>query len=184
MSNLTDLYLKNIQEKPSFEKYKSFLWADYIELLCLVNKDGELSHIDIIDRLLERERDLYEASDDDLKEIEDLEKEDNTEPTRRSEIPIRWENYLSSWFNVLQYRYKFYRESYPFEIRDRVIKRKTNDFSELHKMYLYLLLCSNLYLFDNATRIKLTSSFEMISFNAFKNILPEQAEVHISEQIP
>ncbi|MDQ6890731.1 MAG: hypothetical protein M3Z56_10700, partial [Bacteroidota bacterium] len=57
--------------------------------------------------------------------------------------------------------------------------RKSNDPTERQKLYLYLLLCSNLYLFDEATRIKLTSSFEMVSFNAFKNILPEQAEAHV-----
>lgn len=179
MSKLTDLYIKNIQNKPSFEKYKSFLWADYMELLCLVNKDGELSNVDIIDRLLERERDLHEASDDDLEEIEELEKEDNENPTQRSEIPIQWENYLSSWFNVLQYRQVIYNDSYPFEINDKVIKTKTTEFTEDQEIYLYLLLCSNLYLFDEATRIKLTSSFEMISFSALKNILPEEAEVHV-----
>ncbi len=69
MSDLIELYLKNLQNKPSFPTYRSFLWADYIELLCFANYDGELSHVDIIDRLLERERDLYEGDDDDLKEM-------------------------------------------------------------------------------------------------------------------
>ncbi len=179
MSEIIETYLKNLQNKPRFEKYKSFLWADYIELLCLANNDGELSHNDIIDRLLERERDLFEGNYDDLKEMEDLENEDNDSPTQRSEIPIRWENYLSSWFNVLQYRQVLHKESYPFDISDKVIKRKEDVSAEPHKLYLYLLLCSNLYLFDNTTRLTLTSSFEMVSFNAFKNILPQQAEVHL-----
>lgn len=179
MSDLTELYLKELQNKPSFQKYRSFLWADYIELLCLANQDGELSHIDVIDRLLERERDLSEGDDDDLKEMEDLEKEDNDKPTQRSEIPIRWENYLSAWFNVLQYRQVLHGELYPFEISEKVIKRKTGQLTKLNKLYLYLLLCSNLYLFDSATRVTLTSSFEMVSFNAFRNLLPEQAETHV-----
>lgn len=179
MSDLTNLYIENIQKKPSFEKYKSFLWADYIELLCLVNKDGELSYVDIIDRFQERERDLAESNDDDLEEITDLEKEDNDKPTQRSEISIKWETDLSAWFNTLFYRQKLYGKSYPFEISDKVIKRKSNKQSDQQKLYLYFLLCSHLNLFDKSTRIILTSSFEMVSFNAFKNLLPERAEVHV-----
>lgn len=179
MSELTDLFIENIQKKPSFEKYKSFLWADYIELLCLVNKDGELSHNDIIDRLQEREKDLSEGNDDDLEEMSDLEKEDNDKPTQRAEISIKWENDLSAWFNILYYRQALYGELYPFEISEKIIKRKNDEPSNQHKLYLYFLLCSHLNLFDNTTRIILTSSFEMVSFNAFRNLLPEHSEVHL-----
>ncbi len=34
-------------------------------------------------------------------------------------------------------------------------------------------------MFNSSTRIILTSSFEMVSFNAFKNLLPQQAKVHV-----
>lgn len=179
MIDTTKAYLQKLQDKPDYQKYKSFLWADYIELLCLANFDGEISKIDVVDRLSERERDLKESSFEDLEEIEELDKEENEYPTRRSEISDKWEVDLSNWFRVLQYRQALYGDSYPFIITDSEIKRREGDFSIQQKLYLYLLLCSNLYLFNKSTQIELASCFEIVSFNSFKNLIPNTAEVHL-----
>src|SRR4029077_14117838 len=118
VSNVIKEYLRNLQDKPSYPKYKSYKWADYIELLCIANIDGQLSKNDIIDRLEGREKDLQEADADDLEELEELEKEDNENPTRRSEIADKWSTHLADWFKILNLRNALYGNSYPFDINE------------------------------------------------------------------
>jgi len=174
-NKLVDQYIQKLQTKPSFKKHKSFHWADHIELLCLANIDGEVSESDLIDRFIERERDLRQGDYDDIEYIQDFDIEELSGPTRRSEIPDHWRIDLSDWFKVLKLRQQLYGDCYPFLILDKEIKLKQQELSNIHKTYIYLLLCSNLYLFNKSAISKFTSSFEFLSLNAIKGILPSHA---------
>jgi ABC-type uncharacterized transport system permease subunit len=148
-----------------------------LELLCLVNPSGELSIADIIDRLYERERDLSEGSPEDVSEIVELENERGFVASRRSEIIDVWQAKVQEWFNVASQRQKLYKESYPFEVtEDEITKLKLDDSK---KLYVYLLYCSNLYLFTKSDQNLLANSFEVLCFNALKSLLPDRGIIHL-----
>ena len=174
---LSASYIHRLQVKPNYPKYISLHWADYIELLCLANLDGELSEADIIDRFSERERDLREGDPTDIEKLKLFEEESGT-ATRRAEINDQWNIQLEDWFKVIRIRASNYGVAYPFEVTENEIRRKSVLTSD-HKIYIYLLLCSNLYLFDKRSQITLTSAFEIICYEALKAILPTHAEIHL-----
>jgi hypothetical protein len=180
-----DFYLKGLEKSPAHEQYLTNSWADYVELLCLASVDNEISEDDVVDRLTGRIKDLKEASDKDLEEIEDLENEtnDGIEPSRRAELSDRWSTKVRDYFEVLYLRQSLYENSYPFEIEGNCLKRK-NQLTEKQLLYIYLLLCSNLYLFDDTTRGDLANYFELISLNEFKNILPSNAMIFLFGKNP
>lgn len=176
--NQKSRYISSLHKSPPYPKYKSFHWADYIELLCLANLDEELSVQDIVDRLTER-IDLGESKfyEDETESIED----DTKIGSRQPEISDKLEIEVSDWFKLLQVRSSLYGTAYPFIITDNEIKRKRQRFTKQQKLYVYLLLCSNLYLFEFDTRINgiLANSFELISHSTLKKILPSQAVSHL-----
>lgn len=178
MSKLQSTYLRRLQTKPSYSKYITIHWADYIELICLANLDGEVSEYDVIDRFEERERDLYEGDPDDIDEMKSFEEEDGEIATRRAEIDDKWKIRVEDWFKVLSVRASLYGEDYPFVVSEKEIKIK-DSLSPRQKIYVYLLLCSNLYLVDKASQNVLANAFELISFDALKAILPPNAQIHL-----
>lgn len=177
MNRLSTLYLRRLQTKPSHPKSTSIHWADYIELLCLANLDGEISEYDVIDRFEERERDLSEGDPDDIDELRSFEDE-NEGATRRAEIDDKWKIRVEDWFKVLNVRMSLYGQSYPFIVDEKEIKLKSS-LNNYQTIYIYLLLCSNLYLLDKTNQLVLANSFELMSFDALKSMLPEKAEVHL-----
>lgn len=178
MSDFLKTYIRNLQSKPKYSRYITVHWADYIELLCLANLDEELSQDDIIDRLGERERDLCEGDIKEIEELRILEEEQGQLATRRAEIDDTWKTRVEDWFRLLRVRSSLYGESYPFVITENEIKKKA-DFTNTHKIYIYLLICSNLYLLDSATRTIFANCFELVSHQALKNLLPDNSFVHL-----
>lgn len=175
MTNAVKSYLKALETRPKYPKFESFHWADYVELLCLANVDGEVSMDDVIDRLTNRERDLYESDPDDLAHIEELSKDEGI-ATGRARINDEWQSDLENYFRVLQFRQSLYGDDYPFHVSDKEITQK-NRFSDGHVMYVYLVLCSNLYLLDDKTRLSFASFFELLCFDVLKNMLPKSASL-------
>ncbi len=170
--NLEQKYIRQLQAKPKYAKYISLHWADYIELLCLANLDGVVSIQDVIDRLSERERDLEEGDQTEIQELKSFEGEDaDGQATRRAEIPDRWKTSVEDWFKVLEVRASTYGDAYPFIVGEKEIVMK-DDLKNLRKIYVYLLLCSNLRLLDKASRNVLANCFELMSSDVLKSILP------------
>ena len=182
--SLVDHYLRKLEKSPGYEQFLTNSWADYIELVCLANIDNEISEDDIIDRLSGRVRDLREDTDTDLSELDELEDEsDGIEPTERAKISDKWDMRVKDYFKVLLIRQSLYGDYYPFEVIDNYIRRK-DSLEEKHFLYVYLLLCSNLYLFDKSTGNQFANYFELISLNAFKRLLPNNAEAHLFGKNP
>lgn len=127
--------------------------CDYIETLALLSSD-EL----YIDDLLSRFFSEYSDRDNSLEE-------------EQSEISDKHEQGLIDLFEILKYRQELYKEDYPFEITDNMIKLK-DDLSNRQKLYIILLSCANLIFFEKNLQYKLTDEFEHITYCAIKQYLP------------
>jgi len=136
-------------------------WADYIELLCLQNMDGEVSSNYVIDRI--REKDALDSPGE----------------YEASAVSVRWATDAEDWFRHLQFRQGVFRDFYPFELADNddTLQLKTC-LSSKHFLYIYLLVSSNLSYADKSTHYTLTNDFEYLSSVALKNCLPSW-NIHI-----
>jgi hypothetical protein len=139
---------------PDFSKNLSKnRWADFMEILCLVSLDKEISLNDIISYY--KQEDILNASDGDEWNSENSDK-------------IRYD-----FLEIFQYiisRKGFFGEFYPFENIDQgTIKLSEIDKNKL--VYIYFLLSSNTgYFIDKTIPPLFTTSFERVSL-LFMNML-------------
>jgi hypothetical protein len=180
--SLAENYLLLLAKKP--QGLSSSNWADYLELLCIANIDGELSEEDVIDRLSIRLKDLKEGTKDEILEDEELSSDSDGTATNRARISDKWETQLKDWFGILNMRQVVYGDFYPFKISNGEISLKASVPTLKQKLYIYLLLCSNLYLFPKKDSNDLSNSFEVLSYETFKNILPDDAKIHLFGKNP
>jgi len=119
-------------------------WADYIELLCLQNIDGEVSSNYVIDRI--REKDAL----------------NNPGEYEKSEVSIRWATDAENWFRHLRFRQGIFNDFYPFELVDNedTLQLKA-PLSSKHLLYVYLLLSSNLKYVDKSTSASSTLKIQV-----------------------
>lgn len=145
-----------------------YVWGDYIELLCLVNVDHEVSKAYILDRLFERE-DLGESH------IEEEEEEDVAVYRDKNEL------FIDDCFRYLASRLAMVENSYPFQLTpdgDTIIRIPS--LTRKHYLYLFFLYAANLrYTAPKALTNILTSKFEHLSASALRSSLPDHAEVHV-----
>ncbi|MGA9994310.1 MAG: hypothetical protein WBP93_02795 [Pyrinomonadaceae bacterium] len=187
--------LKKLETLPP--TYDSYEWADYIELLCLANKDGRVSKADVLDFVRERKRDLneghpLEGSEAEEKDIEDEmevedEYEDDEDIDEETPEPAladdKWDIRGSDWFRHLEYRSGAFVEFYPF----RVIKGGTvlvlsgskARLSVQRKLYIFLLLASNLRYLSQSDQTSIASIFEVASFHALETYLPSGSNLYM-----
>jgi hypothetical protein len=149
-----------LTDKPTANLFH--LYADYVELVSLFSNRNYVSSTDILDRLRDdgmllrdRKRDEEQAEDNDVKE-----------------------NLIDSIFRELQNRTHLYKNDYPFELIEgnKIILKEGVENDTRQKVYIFLLLASNLSIFDLFTN-ELTTEFETISFEALKNFLPPKSIV-------
>jgi hypothetical protein len=141
-----------------------FRWADYIELLCLSIDDNEISARDVED-IIKQGKDLAPDEED---------AEEGVTPKQD-----KWEQRVRDYFRVLNYRCEgAMSEFYPFQlVQDNLLNLKPN-LTDKHYFYLYLLFSSNLAYFKQYEPL-FTTTFEEISKEVVKKILPDNSEVHI-----
>lgn len=160
----------------SLEKLpKSFdihTWADYIELLCLINKDRVISKGDILDRIRDESDDSLNSEDDE---------EDRAHEITLAESRDKEELKVDDWFRHLIYRSGAFDrlDFYPFYIaKDGDGLQLKDDLTPKHKFYIFLLLASNLRYVPHYKH-QITTTFEFVSHKALKSLFPSSAEVHI-----
>lgn len=155
----------NIEKSPP--GHEVYVWADYIELLCLFNIDQEISRADVVDRVRKRRDDLGEG-------FEDFTNRETPPPERTDE----WNRRMDDYFRHLEYREGAFREFYPFVLEERrsVLRMKRRKMLK-HKLYVFLLLASNLNRALSLTSV-LTRSFEALSRSALASMMPHGAQVH------
>ncbi|WP_299274528.1 hypothetical protein [uncultured Psychroserpens sp.] len=140
------------------------LWIDYIELVCIYSYDGEMSRDDMIDEIGQIAKDYINEN-----------KTDGTDDEDSSEADIKWSNMAYDWLEFLKSRQEIYGNFYPYQVDGDMLKLKSK-ITRKRKIYIALLLSSNLNNSTNNATSKLTSSFEYISLKAFKEVLPKRAK--------
>lgn len=158
-------------DSPKVSKYIEHIYADYVELNALFLKE-EVTIADISDK-------LKDVRDSNILEIEELDEEEeqmdeiaSLEAERNDIIEERF----YSIFNICKDRQDLYAtDEYPFIITETQIRLK-DDLSEKQKIYVLLLLCSNLNCFDSIKN-ELTCDFELLSYYALISYLPSKAVV-------
>lgn len=157
-----------VESLPREPKFDTYAWADFVELLCMLNKDHEVSKADVIDRIKER-RDLGEGLEDDPSA-------GPTAAEKKDIHPLRAANF----FTHLQYRAGAFGDSYPFDVSagGDLVSMK-GGITTAQKLYIFLLVSSNLRYVKPEYRVTLTTSFETVSHQALKRLLPDAAEVHV-----
>lgn len=148
---------------PPRQKDSTYLMADYVELLCVVNTDHEIS----IDEVIKR---VYHSV-----ELETERETEINEGAIVEESPCEFkDNQLKAgvdWMRQLSYREATFNEHYPFHVDGNKLLLKT-DLVPQQKTYIYLLICSCLRVIKRTFWLRLTSNFELISSKALEAYLP------------
>ncbi len=157
--------------------YDVHAWADYLEILCLVSVDQNLSKGDILDRIRTIKDDVSMDGDDseDIS-IEDQEEISGLGPAQMND---KWVTRVNDWFEHLSYRSCSFSNAYPFSLSgaEDVIE-VTTTLSAEKELYIFLLLCANLRYCKSSISV-LTRTFEQLSAEVLKSCLADTAEVHI-----
>lgn len=134
-------------------------FADVVELLAILNKESGTSKGDVKDF-------LYGENDN-------TSENDNNDEVNESENNDRKEAFIDSIFKILKDRVVLFANQYPFVITDNVLCiKEAIDVNE--KNYIFLLISSSLDIFKKFQSV-LTTDFETISYEAFKEYLPKKA---------
>lgn len=177
------------------------LWADWIELLCLTSSDGEISSSDVIDLLWESE-DLGDLDDVDVtgapvsgafvpeEELEERNRLDfllGEEPYDRgielaepepAAVDDARERQVGEWFHHFEYRTTAFGDCYPFAVDPGLLRLKSHAQSDQHcRLYLFLLLSSNLNYVGRSDEGRLAAHFEIVSLAALKAYFPRPWKV-------
>lgn len=159
-----------------------YRWADWAEVICWTSSSGRLS-LEEFAEFIEKRRDYLKVegveerdpskgvkSDPLLESVEDVVQFNDQTVSRAVNV-----------FYLLEARAQAYGKAYPFKVSatDNVIS-VANDESFAVGIYLFLLACSNFrYVRSKRTQAGLAASFETLSREAMRSMLPSASEVHI-----
>ena len=156
-------YPDNLNRIPNGPVEKElFRWADYVELLCLSNPDGVVSDAEVY-AMIRHGNDLQA---------------DTEQENSRAHTSDRWESRLNDYYRILSYRREFFDAAYPFELSGSNTLTRKALLTEKQYLYIFLLFASNLSYHRENQKI-LTDTFELVSLEAIKKIMPMQSEVHL-----
>lgn len=149
--------IPNLSRLPGLsKKLEKNAWADFIELLCLVSKDKEISLGDVLTIASREESEGPERGSEETGEQEDK--------LRRQFLDV---------FKYLENRVSLLGDFYPFSFVDEdTIAIDLDTLTLKGKMYLFLLYCSNLFCFTPSDRYILTHEFESLSRFVLKQMYP------------
>jgi hypothetical protein len=142
---------------------RSYVGADFVELLAMFSIDREVSRSDVL-QWVARGKDTG-AFEEDPETLATT----NAQETR-----------VDDWFRHIEYRIKIFADSYPFRLtHDRNTLSFISGMSPKNKIYIFMLAASNLWAVDRSCRTRLTGIFEVLSKEALKIYLPQNAEVFL-----
>jgi hypothetical protein len=172
----TKMAAKQILNKFSLEPVRhaanlGHLFADYVELLSCLRNGDVVSKADVIKRFGD-----YGVTVPSLSRVV-------AGPLTRQELnhlsPAEIDDNYDDWatqvFTNIETRIDIFGDAYPFEFENRSVRMRSG-LATFQRIYLMLLMCSNLPYFRDFTDV-LTSDFEQVAFEALKNFLPEFAIV-------
>ena len=156
----TKFSLKSPNPKQDHPWFLRHLNADFIELRTLFWDNS--SFVTIQDAIS-----FYKDNSIEIKENKDGKLEDEMSSSN-DEI---WYRKFLEIFSILEERDVVFEEDYPFNYENDKLKLK-DELSANHKLYLYLLISSNLNNFKTLQDV-ITSEFERFSKEALQQYLPE-----------
>lgn len=127
-----------------------FLWADYIELLCLCSRNGLVSKGNL-------QAQAQEASD---VQADADEKDERSENALNDRVSAKW----SDLHQRLQAREKSF-PGWPFKLERDVLRSIYDPNKPGHRLYAALLIASSLRLCHDKRSGEVTSAFEEISYH-------------------
>ncbi len=133
---------------------KIYMYADYVELMALFNNRNIITKSEVLDRL--KDEGIFEQE---YQQGFQAEKNDKNEA------------FVGHIFLLLNQRSLSFNNDYPFIYNHEKLVLNEQLLIK-QKLYLQLLLSSNLYLFPKSFESFLTSEFEIISEKALKKYLP------------
>lgn len=142
----------------------SFLWADYVELLCLCGQNGLVSKGNI-DASTQEAGDVQVDSVDESIDEEKSEEMDDRVSRRWADIHTR-----------LAARSKQYVD-WPFTLEKNLLRSRFDQTNKRHRLYLALLVASSLRLCGEGRSNEVTSAFEEISYHWLRCSLNSMWEV-------
>jgi len=169
--------------------YDGHIWADYLELRCLDNPDGQVTLAEIED-FLEEQTDVGEPfalldvdgdGEPDLPEAaEPADSNEDDEVEVGSVAALRNDQKISrvaDWFVYIAQRAEALGDAYPFRIADggTTIELQAA-LTDVQRLYIFLLLCANLRYVRNWA--PLPHAFEAISARGMRQLLPPNSEVY------
>lgn len=176
----------NISLKDKPPRHLIHLYADYVEVVSLFSNNNFVSKSDILDRLEDEgllkieKRDIEFNSDmfqDTQSGILTRDNQGEYEYIEQAEENDKNQILVDNIFREIISRTYLYGSDYPYNVISNDIILKNNEqLSDRNKIYLFLLLSSNLNLFK-IFESELTSEFETVSYEALKNFMPSHAEV-------
>lgn len=137
-------------DKPVYSKAKLYLYSDFVELMILFSNEDGVTKGDIQDRFFG------------TKEYVKTEKRDEDE------------SFIDGILRTIEERIFLYKSKYPFNYENNKILKLKSNLNWRNRMYLNLLISSNLNIYSHFQSI-LTTEFETFSANALKNFLPKNA---------
>ena len=171
---MSDGPLENLHKLPRSQE--SHLWADYVELLCLANLDGEASQADVLDRV--------RAGQDLVRERADPRDGGgpaaSAEEMAHAEFSDKEVEKVKDWFRHLEYRQRAFEGFYPFTLsEDGHTLLRLAPMTQRRKLYVFLLVASNLRCIKKGYWNKITAAFEYASRDALRSYLPDGAKTYV-----
>jgi len=173
MSELVTI-LENVTSAPKAAKYARYRWCDYIELRCMTHMDRRFSRDNFAEAVGEAHDTPTEYDDEPSAAVEaDADSEDTNTSTDVEE------GLAANCFDQLRWRALTFGADWPFLIdaHAQEICLKA-ELSAQHYLYLQLLLSSLLKYCPKTQRKIYTGSFEALSLQVFKILMPLGSEVH------
>lgn len=164
-----------------------YIWCDYIELKCLVDKDRRLSR-GRVQELLDDTAQMYgEQTDADLVnpvgELDEVDDDDEEQlddaPLAGGQISAYNEMRVAGWFSNIAFRAQHFGPAYPFRLSadGQELEALPVD-TKVRELYVQMLMSASLRLVPKTRRDELTESFELTSHEIFKQLMPTGWEVH------
>jgi hypothetical protein len=134
-----------------------FLWADYVELLCLCSKNGLVSRGNLQAQVQEAQDVQVDADIDG--DVDDIAGPDDESAVLDDKVSARWDDIVSR-LNARDASYP----GWPFQLDGAVLRSVYDEQRADHRLYVALLIASSLRLCVKTRSHEITSAFEEISY--------------------
>lgn len=153
-------------------------WADYVELLALLNMDGVCTADAAVDRILDADA-IDEDVVDDEEEVDSGVQSPGDGRSKRVQQRGRVGARVFDAFELIAWRANTYGDAYSFGVAgDKRSVTLRAHLSPANYLYIFLLLAANLR-FVASGRSQLTDKFEEVALRVMKEVLPRGADVHV-----